>query len=73
MYIHLEALTKDADLLKEIEEKQKTLNGYTHIDYEAVTGFKSTMLKNIYKRQKGAFLNDSAFKVLLDEKLRLTF
>jgi len=66
MYIHLEALTKDADLLKEIEEKQKTLNGYTQIDYEAVTGFKNTMLKTIYKRQKNAFLGDAGFKQWLE-------
>jgi len=52
IYINLDKLTKDPNILKEIAAKKLALNALPKIDYEAVTNFKFETMKKTFAASK---------------------
>lgn len=61
MYLHLPRLTNDKKTLDRIAAKQRVLNGYAEVDYEAVVAFKTEITREIFKSAKKEFLKDPTF------------
>ncbi len=60
LYINLDAVagTQHASLIKSLNKKKKSLHQQPDLDYESVTKFKLSALKEVYQAKKGSFLTD---------------
>jgi 4-alpha-glucanotransferase len=67
IYIRLQQLTKDRNVLAEIEAKRQQLNELPQIDYEEVYRTKMQLLKRIFKSQKKSFLASENFGTFFEE------
>ncbi|MGV3529034.1 MAG: 4-alpha-glucanotransferase [Flavisolibacter sp.] len=69
MYINLEKLAgkKNAAVVKALSKKKKQLNELAEIDYEQVTQFKTSVLRELYEAEGKDFLKEEGFQSFFED------
>lgn len=67
LYIRIEAITTDKDILKEVDEKRTKLNSLKQIDYVEVMNLKTTLLQRIYEKAQANLASDKQFQQFVEE------
>ncbi|KYQ94039.1 4-alpha-glucanotransferase [Tieghemostelium lacteum] len=69
IYINIDQLTQDKNILAKVQEHKSKLNKLTTLDYEIVFNLKIQLLKEIYEQEKSKLDSDKEFlKFLSDNK-----
>lgn len=61
LYIRLEAVTQEKDILKEVDENRKKLNELKQIDYVEVMKVKTSLLQKIFEKVNSTLGSDKDF------------
>eukprot|EP00026_Physarum_polycephalum_P001791 Phypoly_transcript_01794.p1 GENE.Phypoly_transcript_01794~~Phypoly_transcript_01794.p1 ORF type:complete len:844 (+),score=102.29 Phypoly_transcript_01794:62-2593(+) len=67
LYIRIEAITTDKDILKEVDEKRTKLNSLKQIDFVEVMNTKTSLLQRIFEKVQGTLGTDKAFQQFVDQ------